>query len=84
MELKATIQNVNIRGREERENKKGEPYCLVRFEDETGKANELIDKDMERAKFYNRDTEGDLVISIEKSSKYTNIRIIDFKMRKDS
>lgn len=78
--MKAKIEDVNIRGREEKINKKGEAYCLVRFEDEGGKAYELVDKDMERAKYYTRDTEGDLIIDISQG-KYTTIRIVDFKIK---
>lgn len=78
--MKAKIEDVNIRGREEKMNHKGEAYCLVRFEDESGKAYELVDKDMERAKYYKRDTEGDLTIDIS-MGKFTTIRIVDFKIK---
>lgn len=78
--MKAKIENVNIRGCESRENKKGEPYLLVRFEDETGAPVEMVDKDMEREKFYKRNTDGDLTINIT-TGKYTNLRIVDFKIK---
>ena len=76
--MKAVMHNVNIRGCEMKENKKGEGYLLVRFEDETGKPEELVDKDMERRKYYVRDKVGDLHINIDVGSKFTTIRIIDF------
>lgn len=79
MRVKAVIHNANIRGCERRENKKGEGYLLVRFEDETGKPVEMVDKDLDRQKFYVRDTDMDLVIDIDSGQKYTNIRIIDAK-----
>lgn len=76
--MKAIIKNVNIRGCEPKKNKNNEDYLLVRFEDETGKAYELVDKDMSRQPFYKRNTEGTLWIDIIQG-KFTTIRIIDFK-----
>lgn len=78
--MKATVSNICIRGCEPKTNKNGEPYLLVRFEDETGKPEELVDKDMERQTYYKRDTQGDLTIDIQ-MGKWTNIRVIDFKVR---
>lgn len=77
--MKAVVHNANIRGCEARANAKGEPYLLVRFEDETGKAHELVDKDMERQAGYRRNTDVDLYIDIDQGRKYTTIRIIDVK-----
>lgn len=77
--MKAKIENINIRGCEPKENKKGEPYLLVRFEDEYGKASELVDKDMSRQPYYKRNTDGTLTIDIE-LGRYTSIRIVDFKI----
>lgn len=74
--MKATINNVNIRGCEAK-NGKGGDYLLVRFEDECGAPQELVDKDMERQQYYKRDTQGDLTIDIQ-IGKWTNIRIVDF------
>lgn len=74
--MKAMIENVNIRGCEAGVNKKGEPYLIVRFEDETGKAYELIDKEMDRQVYYKRNTDMDLTVDIS-MGKYTTIRIID-------
>lgn len=78
--MKAKIENVNIRGCEKKENKKGEPYLLVRFEDETGQPNEIVDKEVDREKYYTRNTEGDLYIDIT-TGKWTNLRVIDFKKK---
>lgn len=77
--MKATINNVNIRGCEPKLNKNNQEYLLVRFEDETGKPEELVDKDASRREFYKRDTVGNLTIDIQ-IGKWTNIRIIDFKI----
>lgn len=76
--MKVMVINANIRGCERKTNKKGEPYLLVRFEDETGQPNELVDKDMSREAYYKRDTNGTLYLDIQ-ISKWTTIRIIDFK-----
>lgn len=75
--MKAIINNIEIRGHEAKANKNGEPYLLVRFEDETGKAYELVDKDMERQEYYKRGTVGTLTVDIS-IGKYTTIRIINF------
>jgi len=77
--MKAVVKNVNIRGCEAGTNKKGEGYLIVRFEDETGKAYELIDKGMDRQPYYKRNTDMDLVINID-IGKYTNVRIIDARI----
>lgn len=78
IEMKAMINNVNIRGCESRKNKKGDPYLLVRFEDETGTPCEMVDKDMRRQHCYTRNTEGSLTIDID-VGKYTTLRIVDFQ-----
>ena len=76
--MKATINNVNIRGCEAKKNKKGDPYLLVRFEDETGTPCEMVDKDMRRQHCYTRNTEGSLTIDID-VGKYTTLRRVDFQ-----
>lgn len=77
MKMKAVIHNANIRGREVKTNKQGGKYILVRYEeDETGKPQELVDKDMDRADCYKRDKLMDLYIDIDQG-RFTNIRIID-------
>lgn len=78
MRIRAKIENANIRGCEARKNKKDEGYLLVRFEDETGSPMELVDKDMDRQKYYKRNTDMDLFIEIDQG-KFTTIRIIDIK-----
>ena len=78
--MKATINDVCIRGCEPKLNKNNEPYLLVRFEDETGKPCELVDKDMERQRYYRRGAEGTLTIDIT-TGRYTTIRVIDFKLK---
>lgn len=77
LNINATIHNVNIRGCEAKTAKNGSEYLLVRFEDETGRASELVDKDMSRQPYYKRDTDMDLVINIDEGRNFTNVRIID-------
>lgn len=75
--MKAIIKNANIRGCEAKTNKKGEGYLLVRYEDETGKPEVLIDKDMSRQSFYKRNVDMDLFINIDVGKQFVTIRIVD-------
>ena len=74
--MKALVKNVNIRGCEEKVNKRGEGYLLVRFEEESGAPQVLVDKDLERKQSYKRGQDMDLWIDISLGSKYVNVRII--------
>lgn len=75
--MKAVIHNANIRGHEVKTNKNGGQYVLVRYEDETGKQETLVDKDMSRMDYYVRDKNMDLYIDIDQGRNFTTIRIID-------
>lgn len=75
--MKAVIHNANIRGHEVKTNKNGGKYILVRYEDETGKPETLVDKDLDRADYYVRDKNMDLYIDIDQGRNFTTIRIID-------
>lgn len=77
--MKAIVKNALIRGHEVKTNKNGGQYVLVRYEDETGKPETLVDKEIERADFYTRDKTMDLYINIDIGRNFTNIRIIDAK-----
>ncbi len=80
----AKLENINIRGSEIKKNmKNGEPYCIVRFEDEAGRPNDIVDKDEERFEFYKKNLIGDMWISIYQSRDYTTLRVVDFKIKKD-
>jgi DNA polymerase III alpha subunit len=78
-QMKAVVKNALIRGHEVKTNKNGGQYVLVRYEDETGKPETLVDKEIERADFYTRDKTMDLYINIDIGRNFTNIRIIDAK-----
>lgn len=75
--MKAVIHNANIRGHEVKTNKNGGKYVLVRYEDETGKPETLVDKDLDRADYYVRDKNMDLYIDIDQGRNFTTIRITD-------
>lgn len=77
--MKAVVQNANIRGHEVKTNKNGGKYVLVRYEDETGKPETLVDKELDRADYYVRDKTMDLYIDIDQGRNFTTIRIIDAK-----
>lgn len=75
--MKAVIHNANIRGHEVKTNKNGGKYVLVRYEDETGKPETLVDKDLSRADYYVRDKNMDIYIDIDQGRNFTTIRITD-------
>ena len=77
--MKAVICNALIRGHEVKTNAQGGQYVLVRYEDETGKAETIVDKEISRAEFYTRDKTMDLYIDIDQGRKFTTIRVIDAK-----
>lgn len=83
-QMKAVVKNALIRGHEVKTNKNGGQYVLVRYEDETGKPETLVDKEIERADFYTRDKTMDLYINIDIGRNFTNIRIIDAKEYDDN
>lgn len=76
-EMKAVVQNALIRGHEIKTNKNGGQYVLVRYEDETGKPETLVDKALDRAQYYVRDKVMNLFIDIDNGRNFTTIRIID-------
>lgn len=78
--MRAVIHNANIRGVEPKQNKKGEGYLLVRFEEDgTGKPCTVIDKDMERKGSYVRDKLVDIEIEIDEGRNFTTIRVMDVR-----
>lgn len=76
------IENIEIRGHEVKESKKdGKPYLIVRFEDETGKAHEILDRDMENEPFYKRGTVGDLYADLDIGKNFTKFAVSRFKTK---
>ena len=79
--MKAVIHNAEVRGKEVKQGQRGN-FLIVRYEDETGKPEELRDDDMERESYYRRGVVMDFTIDIRQGrtregKEYTNIRIID-------
>lgn len=79
--MKVRIENIEIRGREEKISKKDDkPYLIVRFEDETGLSHEILDRDMERAEYYQRGTVGDIIADLRMGKNFTTLSVLDFKI----
>lgn len=78
------IENIEIRGHEVKESKKdGKPYLIVRFEDETGKSHEILDRDMENEPFYKRGTVGDIYADLDIGKSFTKFQVSRFQTRKE-
>lgn len=74
------IENIEIRGHEVKQSKKdGSEYMIVRFEDETGKSHEIIDRDMEREQYYKRGTVGDLYADLDIGRSFTRFAVSEFR-----
>lgn len=69
-------RNLEIRGVEKRTSKKSDgEYLIVRVEDETGRAYELLDRDVENMSAYKRGIECNLTLDL-RLGKYTNVSIV--------
>lgn len=69
-------RNLEIRGVEKRTSKKSDgEYLIVRVEDETGRAYELLDRDVENMSAYKRGVECNLTLDLQ-LGKYTNVSIV--------
>lgn len=77
----AIIKNMNIRGVEKKTSRAGKEYAIVRAEDETGRLQELCDRDAERWSYYKRDTVMDITVHIS-VGRFTSIEIVDAKIVK--
>jgi len=75
-------KNLEIRGVEKRTSKKSnDEYLIVRVEDETGRAYELLDRDAENMSAYKRGVECDLTLDL-RLGKYTNVSIVKMDIHK--
>lgn len=75
-------KKLEVRGVEKRMSKKSnDEYLIVRVEDETGKAYELLDRDVENMSAYKRGIECDLTLEL-RLGKYTNVSIVKMTIRK--
>lgn len=75
-------KDLEIRGHEVKKSAKtGNEYIIVRVEDTTGKAHEIIDRDMENAAYYTRGTRADFYLDLQ-MGKYTNVSVSRFEIIK--
>ena len=73
------IEDVEIRGHEVKQSKKdGSDYLIVRFEDATGKSHNIVDRDMENRKFYNRGVQGYFYADLDIGPKWTHLTVSRF------
>lgn len=83
MKFKTKIENLEIRGKEEKKGKNGDMYLVVKFDDETGERLEFIDRDADRFDFYKRGDCCDITVFVNNTRDFTNFTIIDMKILKD-
>lgn len=84
MKFTAKIENIEARGYEEKTSKTtGQPYLLVRFEDEAGRVLEFADRDPARKDYYKRGTVGDLLIDIDNGRTWTNFNVRSWTVKAD-
>ena len=81
--MHVTMLDANIRGCESRTNKSGDPYLLIRVEDSTGEACNLVDKTMAHKDLCTRDTDANISLDIS-VGKFTTIRVTDIQPIKKS
>lgn len=74
------LENIEVRGCEVKESKKdGSKYMIVRFEDETGKSHEIIDRDMDNQQYYKRGTVGDIYADLDIGRNFTKFQVSRFQ-----
>lgn len=77
------IENIEIRGHEVKESKKdGKPYMIVRFEDETGRSYEILDRDMDNQPYYKRGTVGDIYADLTMTKTWARLEVSRFQTAK--
>lgn len=74
----AIVKNLEIRGKERKiSNKTQKEYLIIRVQDESGKATELLDWNMENFERYTRGLIADFELNLD-IGKYINISVRDF------
>lgn len=80
MKFKAMVNDLEFRGLEEKESKKdGSKYMIVKFDDESAERLEFIDRDMDNKSFYKRGDYYNVLLEINNTQSYTNIKITNVK-----
>lgn len=76
MKIKAAVNDLEFRGLEEKQSKKdGSAYMIVKFDDESAERLEFIDRDMDNKPFYKRGKYYNVLLEINITQSYTNIKI---------
>ena len=83
MKFKCKVENLEIRGKEEKVSKKGEKYLVVKFDNEAGERLDIIDRDPDRFDFYKRGDYCTITVYVNHTKDFTNFTIIDMKILKD-
>ena len=80
MKFKTTVNNLEFRGLEIKQSKKDDSeYMIVKFDDEAAERLEFIDRDMDNKPFYKRATWYDVMLEINITKNFTNVKLIDVK-----
>lgn len=75
------LENIEIRGHEVKTSKKdGKPYMVVRFEDETGRSHEILDRDMDNQPHYKRGTVGHIYAYLDIGRNFTRFEVSRFEV----
>ena len=76
--MKLKTLKLEVRGVEEKMSKKtGNPYLLVRVEDEEGAWMNLVDRDSENKELYKKGNYYDFMLDIQIRKEYTSVSVID-------
>lgn len=87
-EMVVKLENIEIRGHEVKTSRKdGSEYLIVRYEDETGKNYEIVDRNMGNEPGYKRGTVGDFYANLrfgktKKGDTYANLEVSRFEAAK--
>lgn len=80
MKFKAMVNDLEFRGLEVRQSKTdNSDYMIVRFDDESAERLEFIDRDMDNQPFYKRGNYYNVLLEINNTQKFTNMKIINVK-----
>lgn len=81
--MRVTIKNLEVRGKEKKESNKGREYLIVRCEDDTGKAYEFYDPNIENFDFYKKGIMIDMIAELSQYRGRWNVRVSSFEQIKE-
>ena len=74
-------ENLEVRGVEKKVSKRSnDEYLIVRVEDSTGKAYELLDRDVNNISYYARGIQCDMTLDLN-VGRYTALNIVKMEVR---